>query len=543
MTIPLQDYLIAETEATLRTMPARRPIPPPPPIELSVVVPTRNEAGNVHFLVQRLRSTLAEVSFEIWVVDDSDDTTPRLLRELASKDRRLRVIHRRPSERAGGLSTAVVRGLSKAKGRLVCVMDGDLQHPPEAIPGLLAAERAGADVVVASRYLPGGSRAGLGGGFRRLVSRAATLLARTLFAEARASTDPLAGFFLCRASLLTGLEFRPVGFKILLELLVCSEGASVVDVPFAFQARGAGESKATAAQGWMYLSHLWSLARDVPGSARRWKFAAVGLSGLVILLGGLEFFGAVLGWLPLAAWAVGFSGSLVWNFFLNLWITFADARRERSLLMRRYVKAALTAGLVQLVVFVLLASSSSGQPLVRDGLLAALAGMMVNAVLSLSLVRSRRSYSPKPIGLEPLVGRLARATRAQVAVLVDGHQQVAMVQPEGSYRLTAPLRELCKRAQATGVPVLWTEPPSGRPQARTNVELDSAIVLPLAAQDPQDASEHKIVLLRHSRTAFNAGDLEAAMRQLHRLGWYPGENGPVRVAPRSGPVAQPGAAN
>jgi hypothetical protein len=75
------------------------------------------------------------------------------------------------------------------------------------------------------------------------------------------------------------------------------------------------------------------------------------------------------------------------------------------------------------------------------------------------------------------------------------------------------------------------------------VELDSAIVLPLAAQDAQDASEHKIVLLRHSRTAFNAGDLEAAMRQLHRLGWYPGENGPVRVAPRSGPVAQSGAAN
>jgi hypothetical protein len=118
-----------------------------------------------------------------------------------------------------------------------------------------------------------------------------------------------------------------------------------------------------------------------------------------------------------------------------------------------------------------------------------------------------------------------------------------MVQPEGSYRLTAPLRELCKRAQATGVPVLWTEPPSGRPQARTNVELDSAIVLPLAAQDAQDASEQKIVLLRHSRTAFNSRDLEAAMRQLHRLGRYLGESGPVRVGLRSEPVAQPRATN
>jgi hypothetical protein len=167
--------------------------------------------------------------------------------------------------------------------------------------------------------------------------------------------------------------------------------------------------------------------------------------------------------------------------------------------------------------------------------------MVVNAILSLRLVQSRRWFSPKPIGLEPLLGRLARATRAQVAVLVDGHQQAAMVQPEGSYRLTPPLRELCKGAQATGVPVLWTEPPSSRPQARTNVELDSAIVLPLTAQDARDGSEQKIVLLRHSRTAFNSRDLEAAMRQLHRLGPYPGGDGKVRLVPRSEPVAQPGA--
>jgi dolichol-phosphate mannosyltransferase len=516
-------------------MSARRRLPPPQPLELSVVVPTRNESGNVPFLVQRLRSALAEISFEIVVVDDSDDSTPRLLRELASKDGRLQIIHRQPGQRAGGLSTAVVRGLSKARGRLICVMDGDLQHPPEAIPGLLAAEAAGADVVVASRYLPGASRSGLGGGFRRLVSKAATLLAQAVFAEARSSTDPLAGFFLCRSSLLQGLEFRPVGFKILLELLICSEGATVVDVPLAFQARGAGESKASAAQGWLYLRHLWSLARDVPGSARRWKFAAVGLSGLIILLGGLELFAVVLGWLPIAAWAVGFAASLAWNFILNLHITFADARRERYPLMRRYISTALTAGLVQLLVFLALASSSTGQPLVRDGLLAALVGMAVNAILAMGLVRARRAYSPEPIGLEPTLLRLAKATRAELAVLVDGLQNPVIIRPDGPYRMTAPVRELCKRAGTRGMPVLWTEPPSSRPQARTNVEMHSAIVLPFAAQN---TAGDKIVLLRHSRTAFDAADLEAAMRQLHRLGRFPSGTAPGRVKPRPAPVAQ-----
>jgi len=516
-------------------MSARRSLPALPPIELSVVIPTRNEAGNVPFLVQRLRTTLAGISFEIVVVDDSDDSTPRLLRELARKDGRLQSIHRQPGQREGGLSTAVVRGLSKARGRLVCVMDGDLQHPPEAIPGLLAAEAAGADVVVASRYLPGGSRSGLSGGFRRLVSRAATLLAQAVFAEARSSTDPLAGFFLCRTSLLQGLEFRPVGFKILLELLVCSEGATVVDVPLAFEARGAGESKASAAQGWLYLRHLWSLARDVPGSARRWKFAAVGLSGLIILLGGLELFGAVLGWLPIAAWSVGFAASLAWNFFLNLRITFADARRERYPLLRRYFSTVLTAGLVQLMVFVALASSSTGQPLVRDGLLAALVGMAVNAILAKGLVRSRRAYAPEPIGVEPTLMRLAKATRAELAVLVDNLQHPVIVRPDGPFRMTASVRELCKRADTRGLPVLWTEPPSSRPQARSNVGMQSAIVLPFATQN---AAGDKIVLLRRSRTAFDSADLEAAMRQLHRLGRFPSGTAPGRVKPRPEPVAQ-----
>jgi len=493
-------------------MARRKQSPTPHPLELSVVVPTRNEAGNIPLLLQRLRMSLAELPFEVIFVDDSDDETPGLLQEVSRQDGRVRSFHRPPQDRGGGLSTAVVLGLERARGRLVCVMDGDLQHPPEAIPELLRAERSGADIVVASRYMPGGSRRGLGGGMRKLISRSATMLARALFSEARSSTDPLAGFFICRTELLRGLEFRPVGFKILLELLVCSEGAKVADVPITFQARGAGESKATAAQGVLYLRHLWSLIRDVPGSARRWKFAAVGVSGLVIFLGVLEFCAIVLGWAALAAWALAFAASLGWNFQANLRLTFADARRERYPLMRRYVSSAMVAGGAQLVVFLGLLGTSL--PLVLDGLLGAVVGMAANAALSLQLVRRRRRSLPTPLGLEPLLSRLAKAGRAQSAAIIEADAKPVLMLPQSAYQLSREERDLCRRADATGVPALWTQPVSGRPQARASVELTSVMVLPL---DSRWGQHLKVLLRRQSRQPFTGDDLEAVMRQMGRF--------------------------
>lgn len=478
-----------------------------------MVVPTRNEAGNVPLLIQRLRNALAELSFELLFVDDSEDATTRILREAARRDPRIALIHRRPEERLGGLSTAVVTGLARARGRLVCVMDGDLQHPPELILKMVAKAREGADLVIASRYLPGATRRGLGSRSRRLVSRAATLVARALFLEARASTDPLAGFFLCRSDLIRGLEFRPVGFKILLELLVCTPGSQVAEVPLDFQPRGAGESKATVTQGWMYLRHLWSLIRDVPGSARRWKFAAVGLSGLGILLAALEILGAGLGWPALLAWVTAFALSLVWNTLLNLRLTFADLRRERSPLLRGYLLSALGAGAVQMFTF--LGLRSTGWPLVLEGLVAAVVGMAVNAVVSLRLVRWGRRASEVPPGAAALLQRVARAARADHAALIGAGLEVLASHPGEQYRPTRTVRELWRRAGSSGRAIMWAAPPSGRAQARASVGVESIIVIPMAGGAPE---EPRVVLLRHRRAPFTSADLDAAMRQLQRLG-------------------------
>jgi dolichol-phosphate mannosyltransferase len=148
---------------------------------LTVVVPTRDEAANVGRLLRELGDALTGEDAEVLFVDDSDDETPDVIREHVGGDLPVALLHRAPGERDGGLGGAVAEGLRAAKGRFVCVMDGDLQHPPQLVRKLLAeAETSGADVVVASRYVEQGDL-GQFGALRRAVSRASTTLARAAF--------------------------------------------------------------------------------------------------------------------------------------------------------------------------------------------------------------------------------------------------------------------------------------------------------------------------------------------------------------------------
>jgi putative flippase GtrA len=302
----------------------------------------------------------------------------------------------------------------------------------------------------------------------------------------------------------------------------------VVDVPLQFQARAAGESKASTTQGLMFLRHVWSLVWDVPGSARTWKFAVVGISGLALFLVLLELGGVVLGWPALAAWAVAFVLSGLWNFGWNLRVTFADLRRERYPLRRRYISSALTAGGAQLVVFLGLVGTSL--PLVLDGLLAAVVGMVVNVTLNWQLARRHRHPSLQPIGVDHFLAQLGKVGRAQLTVMLDplGHEVAVTGQPVA--KVSELLTSLAERARQGGVPVLWVEPPSSRPQARTNVELESVIVLPL---ELPGSAGFTVALQKRTRSAFSSADLEATMRQLERL------RPRLGLGPSSGASAQP----
>src|ERR671911_68598 len=137
---------------------------------LTLVVPTRNEAENIPKLVHELRESLSDLDYRVVFVDDSTDETPEVIQGLSEQDGRIRLVRREGTERYGGLSTAVTTGMELYSGasEYTCVMDADLQHPPEKVREMLEIARGcDADVVVASRYGPGGSYAGLSGRIRR----------------------------------------------------------------------------------------------------------------------------------------------------------------------------------------------------------------------------------------------------------------------------------------------------------------------------------------------------------------------------------------
>src|SRR4051794_14235640 len=155
-------------------------------LALSVLVPTRNEAENVEPLLARLGAALDGLPAEVIFVDDSDDATPEVVASAmrarpGTGPLEVSLLHRPPGARDGGLGGAVVAGLARARGTWACVMDGDLQHPPEAILAMLAAaEMHEATLVIASRYGDGGDAAGLSSGTRRLLSRVASGAANAL---------------------------------------------------------------------------------------------------------------------------------------------------------------------------------------------------------------------------------------------------------------------------------------------------------------------------------------------------------------------------
>ena len=304
---------------------------------LSIVVPTKNEAGNVAVLVDRIEQALAwlpltHLPAEVIFVDDSDDDTPAAIEGITASIP-VRLIHRPPGERTGGLGGAVVAGISASQAPWVCVMDADLQHPPEALQRLVQASSENrADLVVASRFCPGGDL----GNFSRLrtrLSRACSRTAALLFTRLRNVSDPLSGYFLVRRRALCVERLRPQGFKILLEILVRTPNLRISEVPFRFGERHAGETKASAQEGIRFLSHLVSLRLgDLP--ARFGRFGVVGATGLVVNMILLAVLADVVGLYYVAGAVLATQGSTLWNFVLTeLWV-FGEREHARSGLRR-----------------------------------------------------------------------------------------------------------------------------------------------------------------------------------------------------------------
>jgi len=294
---------------------------------VTVIVPTYNERDNVAPLLERLAAAVGAMPVEVLFVDDSTDDTPQVVLEAARHSRlSVRLLHRSGAERVGGLGGAVLAGLRDSRAEWAVVMDGDLQHPPEVVPELLRTALVDrADVVVASRYVPGGSNHGLADGWRRRVSTGAGGVAKALFPRRlQDCTDPMSGFFLVRRDAVDLHRLRPDGFKILLEILARGSALRVGEVPFDFATRHAGDSKADLRQGIVYARHLLRL-RTGGVLARLAGFLLIGATGVLPNLLTMALLLAV-GVHYLSAVAVSTVVAATWNFVLTDTLLFRTRR-------------------------------------------------------------------------------------------------------------------------------------------------------------------------------------------------------------------------
>lgn len=226
---------------------------------VSVIIPTYRERDNLPLLIPQIDAALRSASLqgEILVVDDdSQDGTDEACAALA----RLYPVRLAIRKNQRGLASAVMYGFEIAHGDVFVVMDADLSHPPEKIPELVRTLLdTGANIVVGSRYVPGGATERGWGILRRLNSRLATFIARPLTRV----HDPMAGFFaISRATLQAARPLDAIGYKILLELIVKCNCRQVIEIPIEFRDRQHGQSKLSLREQANYLRHVARLIRD-----------------------------------------------------------------------------------------------------------------------------------------------------------------------------------------------------------------------------------------------------------------------------------------
>lgn len=318
---------------------------------LSIVIPTYNESKNIVRILDSLNISLPrDLETEVIVVDDnSPDGTSKTVEEYAkrsdNKGFNIQVIKR---ENKRGLSSAIVKGIEHAKGEAVVVMDSDLSHPPQTVPKMIEELRkSGCDIVVASRYIKGGSISGWP--FKRkLISKGATKIAQ--HGLGIKIKDPMSGFFAFKRNIIDNIKFDAIGYKILLEILVKARNAKVKEIPYSFIDRTSGSSKMSVSVGVDYLKSVWKLYRfgksvsenekrtSVRFFSKAGRFYTVGASGLLVNYLVSFLFGAELANLwYLYATMIGIVFSMSSNFILNKIWTFEDRDFAIRRTLQQYV--------------------------------------------------------------------------------------------------------------------------------------------------------------------------------------------------------------
>jgi len=296
-----------------------------PAPELSVVVPTYNERDNVPLLVELLKRTLEDVSWEVIFVDDnSPDGTAAAVRALGAADHRVRCI-RRIGRR--GLAGACIEGMLSSQARYIAVLDADLQHDETLLAAMLERIRKGdVDVVVGSRYIPGGSADSFTSK-RRFMSRLSHVAAH-MITKVELS-DSGSGFYMIRRDAVEELAPRlsSQGFKLLLDIMTTARGTlRAAELPYTFRERQHGESKLDSHVVLDFAALLVAKFTNDAVSFRFLMFCFVGLTGVVIHMAALQVAIQPLALRFGVAQVAATVLAVCWNFALNNMLTYRDQR-------------------------------------------------------------------------------------------------------------------------------------------------------------------------------------------------------------------------
>lgn len=297
--------------------------------DLSVIIPTYNEAENIGELLRTIQRNLNyyDISWEILVVDDnSPDGTKDIVQSFEAENIRILV---RLNDK--GLSQSVVHGFKNANSDICVVMDADFSHPPQQIYKLYKEiKENNADISIGCRYMPGGNIKGWGLD-RTIISWGATALARILFPCIR---DPGSGFFAIRKQILDGADLRPSGYKILIEILGKCKYEKVIEIPFKFINRKSGSSKLGKQQISEFIVQMIDIVvhASTTRDTKVWrefesaiKFAIVGVSGIFVNLMMLYLIVEILSINYLIAGVIATECAILSNFSLNDKWTFLNS--------------------------------------------------------------------------------------------------------------------------------------------------------------------------------------------------------------------------
>jgi len=321
--------------------------------QISILIPTYNESKNIIDILKSIGEHLPKniLTQTIVIDDNSPDGTGNLVEEYIKNVKKIAgntidIIHRKAKQ---GLSSAILNGIQNATGDTIIVMDSDFSHPPSIIPKMIdVLKQSQCDIVIASRYITGGGIQGWSLK-RKLISKVATKIAKKgLGVKQR---DPMSGFFAFKRNIINGLKFDAIGYKMLLEILVKTKGATVKEIPYTFTDRKFGSSKLGFSTIIDYAKAVWKLFRsgkNVGNQEKRTsirflskaaRFYTVGASGLgVNYLMSLLFASGIADFWYLHANLIGIFTSISSNFFLNKSWTFEDKDFQPRKTISQYVK-------------------------------------------------------------------------------------------------------------------------------------------------------------------------------------------------------------